>query len=350
MIVSYGKNKVSKVLARFGAGAILLGVAAGPGWTAPAHQAARANTADAPGLLRQMLMAENSLALAGEQTTTLTRGGREITTRQRVLRNGSHALRVDYLQPPRFAGEQIVDNGHLYRHYVPRTNTLEIGPSRLKRLRGRVPQVMERIRRGALLVQLVGTEVVTGHACAIVQVKPQAGAPAPWRRFWIDTITGAQLRIEQYNRSGQRVSVSSYTSVVYNPVLDRQSFRAPAAPRDVRVVALDPAPPLPTVAQAQAQAGFVVREPAYLPPGFRFQSASVADYRGRKLVTLRYVNGLSTLSLFETPQTRAQGKQAVPPAAHPRRNVAQTFQAGLRLILVGSVAPAETERVLASLH
>lgn len=302
----------------------------------------------ARGLLRQMLTAENSLVLAGEQTTTLTRGGGEVTTRQRVLRDGSRALRVDYTQPPRFAGEEIVDNGRLYRHYMPSTNTLEIGPSRLTRLRGRMPQVMERVRRGTLQVQLAGSDVVAGHACAIVQVKPQPAAGAPWRRFWIDTTTGAQLRIEQYNGAGQRVSSSSYSSIVYNPPLDRQSFRAPLVPRGVRVVALDPAPPLPTVAQAQAQAGFAVREPASLPVGFRFQSASVADFRGRKLVTLRYVNGINTLSLFETPQ--AGGGRAAPLAPHPRRNVAQAFQAGLRLILVGNLAPGEMERVLASLR
>ncbi len=333
-----------------GAAALLLSLAAGPGWTAPASPAPKPHVLNAKELLRQMLKAENTLALSGEQTTTLSRNGKEITTQQRVLRNGSRALRVDYTQPARFAGEQIVDNGSLYRHYVPSTNTLEVGPSRLVRLRGRVPQVMERIRRGALQVQMQGSEVVAGHACEIVQVKPQPSDPAPWRRFWIDTTNGAQLRIEQYDRDGQRVSVSSYTSVVYNPVLDRQSFRAPATPPSVRVIALDPAPPLPTVAQAQAQAGFDVREPAALPPGFRFQSASVADFRGRKLVTLRYVNGLTTVSLFETPQARMPKNSAMPLVAHPRRNVAQTFQAGLRVILVGNLAPEEMERVLASLH
>jgi len=350
VIFPRSSNKKGQTLARWGAGLMLLGAVSGAGWAAPVRPTAAAPSADAQGLLRQMLEAESSLVLAGEQTTTVTRDGREITTRQRVLRNGSHALRVDYVQPPRFAGEQIVDNGHLYRHYAPSANTLEVGPSRLARLRGRVPQVMERIRRGALLLEAVGSEVVAGRMCAIVQVKPRSSAPAPWRRFWIDTATGAQLRIEQYSRSGQRVSVSSYTSVAYNPPLDRQSFRAPTTPRTVRVVALDPAPPLPTIAQAQALAGFPIREPAALPSGFRFQSASVADYRGRKLVTLRYVNGLNTVSLFETPQARAQSSPAAPPAAHPRRNVAQTFQFGLRLILVGNLAPGEMERVLASLH
>jgi len=350
VIFPHLKMKASRVLAGTGAVFLLLGMGGGAGWTDPIRPAAKTRTADAKDLLRQMLKAENTLALAGEQTTTLTRDGREITTQQRVLRNGSRALRVDYLQPPRFAGEQIVDNGRLYRHYVPSANTLEVGPSRLVRLRGRVPQVMERIRRGALQVELAGSEVVAGHPCAIVQVKPTPPDPAPWRRFWIDTATGAQLRIEQYNRDGQRVSVSSYTSVVYNPPLTRQSFLPPVTPPGVRVIALDPAPPLPTIAQAQALAGFDVREPAALPPGFRFQSASVADYRGRKLVTVRYVNGLSTLSLFETPQARAKDSPLTPRISHPRRNVAQAFQAGLRLILVGNLAPDEMERVLASLH
>jgi len=315
----------------------------------PAAAGSGPGTTDARSLLRQMLHAENTVALSGTQVTTLVRDGQEVSSQQRVLRNGTHGVRMEYVAPPRFAGELVVDNGRVYWHYVPVTNTLETGPSHLMRLRRRVPQVMQQIKRGQLDVQYQGLDTVAGRACAVVQVRPMQAGAAPWRRFWIDTANGAQLRIEQYSPSGQRVSASAYTDVSYAPALDKDSFRIPPTPKGARVVALDAGPPLPSVAQAQAQVGFPIASPMYLPPGFRFQSASVSDYGGRKLVTLRYLNGLNVLSLFETPTNHApRGPGGA--VEHPRRNVTQRIVNGLRVILVSTLPPDEMERVLGSVR
>lgn len=318
---------------------LALPATAGPGPGAP----------DARQLLRQMLHAQNTVTLSGIQVTTLTRGGQEISSQQRVLRNGTHGVRMEYFGPPRFAGELVVDNGRVYWHYVPMTNTLETGPSHLMRLRRRVPQVMQQIKRGELDVQYQGMDTVAGRACAVVQVKPTQAGAAPSRRFWIDMANGAQLRIEQYSPSGQRVSLSFYTEVSYAPALDKGSFRIPPTPNGARVVALDPGTPLASVALAQAQVSFPIASPSYLPPGFRFQSASVSDYGGRKLVTLRYLNGLNVLSLFETPTNHAP-RGASGFVEHPRRNVGQRVVNGLRIILVSTLPPEEMERVLGSIH
>lgn len=312
--------------------------------------AASAPESGAQGLLRRMLEAERSLPLAGSQTTTISRSGHDTTSEQRVWRNGSRALRIEYVRPPRLAGEQIVDDGRLFRRYVPATNTLEVGPSRIQRLRGRMRGVMEQITRGGLSVQALGQETVAGHTCSIIEVTPNSLAGAARRRFWIDTTNGAQLRIDQYNAAGRRVSTSFYTDVAYNPAFAKDTFRAPETPGTARIVTPQVGTPLPSVAQAQAQAGFTILQPSFLPPGFRFQSASLSDYRKSKLVALRYVNGLNVLSLFETPRPDRDRHEGPKRANHPRDGVLIGEQGALRLVLIGNLSADDMERVLASVR
>jgi negative regulator of sigma E activity len=302
-------------------------------------------------LLRQMLQAEKTLAFSGDQITSLSHGGQIVTSEQRILRNGSHALRMEYLRPSLLAGEQIVDNGRLFYHYIPATNSLEAGPSRMETLTDRVPQVLNQNKRKALSVQWIGEDTVAGHACVVVEVAQPQINPSPKKRFWIDPVNGAQLRIDAYNAAGQLVSSSYYTAVIYNPPLAPGAFAPPVTPKDVHAAAPEAVGTSLTLPQAQAQAGFPIEQPTYLPAGFRMQLVSIQDFRRSKLVALRYVNGLNVLSLFETPL----GPNAkVPPGPtrinHPRNGVSSLTINGLRIILVGNLAPAEMDRIVISLH
>lgn len=305
---------------------------------------------DAQNLLRRMLQAEKSLTLSGSQITTISRNGQDVTSEQRVLRNGSRAFRLEYVRPANLAGEQIVDDGRLFRRYLPATNTLEVSPSRLQRLGGRMRQVMEQITRGGLSVQSVGQETVAGRICHVIEVVPNGLAKAARRRFWVDPTNGAQLRIDQFSPAGRRVSTSFYTDVTYSPTFARDAFRAPKTPGTVRTVTPQVGTRLPSVAQAQAQAGFNVLQPAFLPPGFRFQSASISDYRKNKLVALRYVNGMNTFSLFETPRPATARPEEPKRAHHPRNGVLTGEQGNLRLVLIGNLDGEDMERVLASVR
>ena len=130
-------------------------------------------------LLRRMLQAENSLALSGDQITTVSRNGLDLSSEQQVQRDGARALRIDYVRPARLAREQIIDNGRFYCHFMPLSDTLDLSPSRIQSLRVRVPEVIAQVRSGRLIVQSAGQDVVAGHACGIVQVAARSNAPAP---------------------------------------------------------------------------------------------------------------------------------------------------------------------------
>lgn len=299
-------------------------------------------------LLRQMLQAEQHVVLQGSQTTVLNRNGRSVTSEQQVLRNGSHAFRLEYTQPARLAGQLIIDNGRAFWHYSPASKRLEVGPSRVRRLRDRVPQVMRQIKQGVLAARYIGRDTVAGRPCAVVEISSGDLAKAPSRRFWIDVANGAQLRIDEFGDRGQLISSSYYTTVTYNPTIPKDAFKPPATPKDTHLASPPMSGPSLTVAQAQAQAGFAIQQPTYLPAGFQFQTASVSDFQKQKLVALRYANGLNVLSLFET-KTGARA-DAPPRLLRPRRGVFVLAQSGLRLILVGNLIQSEMEKVVISVR
>jgi outer membrane lipoprotein-sorting protein len=290
-----------------------------------------------------MLQAERTLVLEGDQVTTVVRNGLDVSSEQHVLRDGSRAYRLDYLRPPRLAGETVVDNGQFLWHYQPSRNRLQISPSRIRRLGAGVPRVMKQVRQGTLTIQWLGQETVAGHACGIVQVQPH-GSSGARRRFWIDLANGAQLKIEHQNASGQPQSVSYFTRVQYSPAFDRHAFDPPHPKSGVNIVPAEPKTPALSWNQVQAQAGFTVLPPAYLPPGFRFQSGSITKFHKRPLVGLRYANGLNVLSVFETPDAGA------PRNPKPRQGIVIGWQNGLKIIVIGNLDAGEMNRVLSSVR
>ena len=318
-----------------------------PTQAAPRRSVPRAAVprAAAQALLKLMLQAENSLPLAGDQITLVARNGLDISSEQSVQRDGARALRLDYIRPARLAGEQVIDNGTFYCHYVPSKDTLELGPSRIQTLRVRVPQVIGQIKSGRLLVQQIGTDTVAGHPCVVLEVRVPSLMSAPFQRFWVDPANGAQLRNEQYDGAGALRSASYYTRIEYRPVFDKAAFRIPKS--GGKVVETGFAAPTLTLDQVRAQAGFPVQVPAMLPAGYRYGGGSVSPRRDLEVVELRFSSGAGGLSVFEAPDPKPNG--AAKPS-HPRRGVLFGRSNGLKVVIVGNLENAELDAVLASLR
>jgi negative regulator of sigma E activity len=301
---------------------------------------------DARNLLTKMLEAESDLAFTGLQTTTLYRPRRTVTSQQTVYHDGARSLKMVYVGgPPSVNGEQIVDDGNTFWHYTPSRNTLETGPSRVKRLRNRIRQLIRQINLGSLNVTVTGQDNVAGRACSIVDVRPAAGFGA-WRRFWIDPVTGLQIKVEEYRADGGMESSSYFSQIAVVSGFPPNTFSAPATPPTVNKQNVTQPKPQ-TVAEAQKRVAFIIRQPSYIPGGYRLQSAQVSRFRNQQMVILRYVNSLNTLSIFETP---ADSPTDSAPATSPRRDVALATVSGMKLVVVGMLGPDDLQRVLASIR
>ncbi|MEO7718792.1 MAG: sigma-E factor regulatory protein RseB domain-containing protein [Capsulimonas sp.] len=297
-------------------------------------------------VLQRLLQAETSLVFEGTQITAVSRDGLDISSEQHVLRNGDQAFRIDYTRPERLAGESIVDNGKSYWHYRPKNNILEVGPSRVQRLRKRIHTVIEQAKRGAVTVTIQGQDTIASRPCTIIDVKSANGQPSPWRRLWVDAATGAQLKIEQYDATGQRRSSSFFTTIAISPSISADAFDAPGQNRHPQIKQLSADKPFRTVGEAEMKAGFSAHQPTYLPPGYRFQAASVGNFRGKSMIVLRYNNGISVISLFQVVDDGTIG----PKFGGKRIGAITRAQGGRKLVLVGNISPSELSQVISSVQ
>ena len=260
--------------------------------------AAMAEPIDGPTVLKRMLEAEGRVAFTAHQVTTLARGP-SLTSEQIVYRAGFRGMRIEYIEPPRLKGEIRADDGRALVHFVPKANVVKIGPSGLAALRTRTEQAAQGFRKGNLSVELVGKDKIAGRTAYVIEVRPKLRRKAPTRKFWVDSEKWVKLKTEDIAPDGTVASMSYYTKIDFVNAIPDEKFRFKAPP-GVRVERrMAPAPV--SIEKARELVGFRVLEPAYLPPGFKPAGAMVQPFRRGKLVVIRYTDGVSSFSLFQTP-------------------------------------------------
>jgi outer membrane lipoprotein-sorting protein len=253
-------------------------------------------------LLRSMLSAESNLSLSGEQTTILFRSnGSEVQSTQTIYRNGADSYRCEFHSPPRLAGEIIVSHGDMSWRYNPAKKELKISAPHPRHLMTQIGPALKALKSGAAQAAVVGSDVVAGVTTQIVAISGTGSTPSASIRIWIDPATGAQLKTEVYDASGSLQSSSFFTSIAYNPTFPPNAFDAPTVPSDTKTDVEQHYSQLNRL-PSDAEAGFHVLKPKFLPAGYQFVSASVFQIAGRKAVALRFQGDLTLMSIFESPQ------------------------------------------------
>lgn len=249
-------------------------------------------------VLKNMLEAEGEAVFIAHQVTTLARGP-AMTSEQTVYRAGFKGMRIEYLEPPALKGEVIADDGHVYAHLIPKEKILRVGPSRLKMLQKRMDEAHTGFKQGALNVSLVGKDRIASRDAYIIQVKPNHPGRHPIRKFWVDSANWVKLKTEDVGPDGAVLSMSYYTMISFVDRIDKDKFHI-EAPRGVRIVR-QPEWATAPLSEIKKIAEFQVFEPTYLPKGFKAVGASLIPFRHSRLVVIRYSDGVSSLSLFQTP-------------------------------------------------
>lgn len=299
-------------------------------------------------LLRRMLRAETKRAVAGREVTSLA-GGRQ--SEQIVKRDPKRGLRMEFIAPP---GDILVDNFKRSWFLSLRRRRMVERESRLGGLRRATQEVVQRIERGELQAQWDGRDVVAGRDADIVRVSPRGRSDAPSRRFWIDRETGLRLKTEDVGPRGRVLSSSYFLTVDLRPDLTKADFERPDLPPGVRLVR-DNKRSFPSIQAAQRVVKFSLRQPEYLPPGFRLATVSVTEFKGHTVVVQRYTNGLNSLSVFQTdadlPPFGLEGRKRrgpMPPGRGPR--VLTWRDRDRAFALIGSLPETEMRRIADSLR
>ena len=161
------------------------------------------------------------------------------------------------------------------------------------------------IRSGFYTARVVGSEQVAGRQASIVELLPVAGVGEPGRphfKFWIDQVTGIQLKNEKSDAMGRVLSHRYLTSInVGDSVVTPQDFNLkvlnqahfnPLFPQDSQYHSLE---------QAQGHLPFVPVIPTALPNGFKPGEVWVFPGANNQMqfVLLRFTDGVTSFSLYE---------------------------------------------------
>lgn len=205
---------------------------------------------------------------------------------------------------------------------------------------------------------LEGDETVAGRPCRVLAVRPRRGGP-PVQRLWRDAERGLVLQRVVYDPGGEEVSRMRFQTVTYDPPQKASDFRF-RPPAGVKVVRSRPAPDALELEEAAKATDLAPRPPAWVPPGYVFESVALLPYRGATILHYRWSDGVDALSLFQAPK-----RVSVKPAAGgaPRAEKVGAADARLtlgpdgrslewaadgRFVLVGRLSLEDLRRVAAS--
>jgi len=292
-----------------------------------------------------MLQAEGQVELAGRQTTILRLGGREEISEQLIKRGQQRRMRIEYLSPPRMAGEVYLEEGGKWFRVRPGTQAARIAPFPAAGNRRSFRQEMALLLRRNVDIRWIGTDVIAGRKAYVVEVKPLR-RPFPWKKLWIDAAKGVRLKIEEFGPRGG-YAATFFTEIDYHPAFRSDEFVPPAKALGPRLPASPPGlrPARLSLEEARAlarQKGHRLLEPSYLPRGYEFRAAFNRNFRGRDVIVLRYTDGFTPISLFETP---SQGpRPGLPP------NCLSWDRNGVNCILIGNLPEVELKKIADSVR
>ncbi len=267
--------------------------------------------AETPGLpaaaevIKAVVAAPTLVDYEGTKVITAARGVRVETVTVLEAHKRPATLRLEFLSPESVSGRLIVDDGTTAWQYEPSLHTVIQGPS--------FASTVSDVRRFAdVLVQyhaeVIGSEEVIGRETVVLALAPSAAGLS--RRFWVDRATGVILRAEERTPREGVVFSAFFTRISYSLNLPAAlfTFRLPAGARSFSFyLAGDP---IASPQGLQARAGFTLLVPPTLPMGYRFRHGTVARFGPVSAATATYSDGVSRLTLFQTPTSRMALPQA----------------------------------------
>ena len=259
----------------------------------------------ADAVVHAVLTAPSLIDYEGTKLLTAVRGERveTVTILESSKRLGK--LRLEFLSPESVSGRLIVDDGVTAWQYEPSLHLVVRGPSFAGSPASAIR--LDEIPR-YYAAEVLGAEEVIGRQTVVLALTPRATGVS--RRFWVDQSTGVILRTEARDARGSVLFTSFFTRISFSLNLPSALFRF-HLPAGARIFSFYLAgDPIAAPQALRQEAGFAVRVPEVLPVGYRFRDGTVARYGALAAAAATYTDGLSVLTIFQTPSSRLAFPQA----------------------------------------
>jgi sigma-E factor negative regulatory protein RseB len=224
---------------------------------------------------------------------TMVINGRTVV---KVVHGPGDRKRQEIVSPLRMKGDLIVDNGKTLWHFSPRTQKVDLSPTRQwgDRIADRLRLLTQNYR-----MKVMGREKVAGRPTHVVELQ-STHANRGSQRLWLDHDHAVPLRIERRSAQGRLLERTEFSEIAFPDGVSSEHFRLElpdnvAVTTSVRLLASGR-----TADELGDLIPFPVQMPAYLPPGYELLDVHLFEAKGVKSLHWRLSDGLTTLSLFMT--------------------------------------------------
>ena len=232
---------------------------------------------------------------------------RRSTTLVKIAHDAASGVQKQEMASLRDGESQIIiDDGKFLWHYIPSQASVVKKKRRLS-----LGELSKRIRYQKDLIQdnyfiTITTEpseqvpAVTQPPSVlgdvIVTFQPKAHDRPAWK-VWIESEHGLAVRTEIYDVDGNLALLSAFSELTFQPKLPEQAFTMTVPKGTTVTTSVEQT--FQSVKEAEHTVDFTISEPAYLPAGFFLSSVIVSNVDKRDTVQLTYIDGMSSISVFE---------------------------------------------------
>lgn len=209
--------------------------------------------------------------------------------------DGYGRTRVEYLMPRALFGHVLIHDGAFQWHRVPERHVV---------FKTAAPLPPESRKRWELLqtnytVEVQPEPVSSDTPCVLIVLRPKMSGK-PWRRLWVEPVSGVILKSERYRADNHLAAVSHLMMVNLKANIPRSLFSLHPVAGE-RVIEQHPQQSSRSCdALGRSISGFAAL-PGTLPGNYVLDKVDlIGKPFSHKHVTLHYSDGLSTLSIVET--------------------------------------------------
>jgi hypothetical protein len=296
-------------------------------------------------LVRKAWTAGRKVRLEGkQQVRTPDADGKTVQVLAQVLTDSHGHMRIDYLTPPLQGVTVWEDETRTYR-YNPHLKRLSVAD---RHDGGEAPELQLLQNYDA---RITGSETVAARPALVIELRPRS-QQGPWKRVSIDRQTGVVLASEDLS-GNQVVSSTRFTQIVYPPQDPPETKFRPSD--ELMSLYATPSPdeatPNKDVKQLAQQVGFPIREPKWLPTGYKFKAGfktSCSCGVRHNAVRLQYTDGLNTINLFECAHPKCPQTENCFTRSETPKLAAADRKDGVSYLAVGDAPKPQLSRLIKS--
>jgi len=272
-------------------------------------------------LLQRMVQTYNSVDFKGRLTLMLQDPGGNQVFEIMIIRKAPDKRRIEILSPPELAGTGVIINGS------------EIAPLRSGRDHRPPPQFQQPDQIEDILIyntQLLSRNYrvrvldggrVAGRNTYLLEIDPK-NPDRPSSKIWVDTEKNVVLKVEKYDAQKALQRVSAYSNINFDPEIDENIFKIPHRFPDIgrfrspdREEIWNHTQGNPDLNVIRNKVKFDVIIPKRMQDGLMLQSINTLKIGKEQNVHLKYTDGLTILSIFQSPfdETKFERPRNEPP-------------------------------------